>query len=84
VLRRPSLFIFDDAAGALRPDEERALLRQLRQLTRDGIILWTTSRAGVALEADMAVVLEQGGISEQDEPARLVAAGGRLAALLNM
>ncbi|MFU8887853.1 MAG: ABC transporter ATP-binding protein [Trueperaceae bacterium] len=90
VIRRPSLFLFDDAFSALDVATDARLRRALEPVTRNAAVLVVAQRVATVVGADRIVVLEDGrvvGLGTHEELARtsatyqeIVASQSRVAA----
>ena len=63
VLRRPSLYLFDDCFAALDPATDAALRSALRTESQGATVLIAAQRASTVMHADQIVVLDGGGVS---------------------
>jgi ATP-binding cassette, subfamily B, multidrug efflux pump len=62
ILRRPEIYLFDDAFSALDPGTDARLRAALRAITGDAAVLVVAQRVSTILDADQIVVLEAGEI----------------------
>jgi ATP-binding cassette, subfamily B, multidrug efflux pump len=60
VVRRPEIYVFDDAFSALDPGTDARLRAALRPATRDAAVLVVAQRVSTILDADRILVLEAG------------------------
>jgi ATP-binding cassette subfamily B protein len=70
VVRRPEIYLFDDAFSALDLGTDARLRAALRPITRDAAVLVVAQRVSTILDADQIVVLDDGevvGIGRHDE-----------------
>jgi ATP-binding cassette subfamily B protein len=62
VVKRPRIFLFDDAFSALDVATDARLRRALGPLTADATVIVVAQRVSTILDADQIVVLEDGGV----------------------
>jgi ATP-binding cassette subfamily B protein len=70
VIRRPEIYLFDDAFSALDLATDARLRAALRPITRESAVLVVAQRVSTIVDADQIVVLEDGvvvGIGRHDE-----------------
>ncbi len=70
VVRRPEIYVFDDAFSALDLTTDARLRAALRPLVRDATVLMVAQRVSSIVDADQIVVLEHGvvvGIGTHDQ-----------------
>jgi ATP-binding cassette, subfamily B, heavy metal transporter len=82
-LKRPSIFVFDEATSSLDSRTERDILQNLHEISRSSTTLIIAHRLATVVHADEIVVLEGGRIVERGAHASLLRAHGRYAALWN-
>jgi ATP-binding cassette subfamily B protein len=73
ILRRPEIYLFDDAFSALDAGTDARLRAALRPMTRDAAVLVVAQRVSTILDADRIVVLDAGQIVGSGTHAELVA-----------
>lgn len=86
LVRRPSALLFDEATSFMDGASEAALRDALRAtaLATGTAVLTVAHRLATAREADRVVLMEGGRIVEEGPPAKLMARGGRFAALVEL
>ncbi len=62
VVRRPEIYLFDDAFSALDPGTDSRLRAALRPVTREAAVVVVAQRVSTILDADRILVLEAGEI----------------------
>jgi ATP-binding cassette subfamily B multidrug efflux pump len=62
IVRRPEIYLFDDAFSALDPGTDARLRAALRPLTRDAAVIVVAQRVSTILDADRILVLDGGEI----------------------
>ncbi|MFI7081883.1 ABC transporter ATP-binding protein [Micromonospora sp. NPDC049903] len=80
-LADPAVLILDEATSSLDVPTERLVQRALGTILRDRTAVVIAHRLSTVETADRVLVLDGGRIVEDGHPARLVAEGGRYAAL---
>ncbi len=65
LIRRPSVYLFDDSFSALDLTTDARLRRALRPWTRDAVVLVVAQRVSTILDADRIIVLEDGRVVGQ-------------------
>ncbi len=80
-LKRPRIFLFDEATSALDSHTEQAIQANMRAVSRGVTTIVIAHRLSTIIHADEILFLEGGGIAERGSHARLLAEGGRYAAL---
>ncbi|TAM92247.1 MAG: ABC transporter ATP-binding protein, partial [Jatrophihabitans sp.] len=63
LVRRPEIFLFDDAFSALDLGTDVRLRAALRPLTRDAAVIVVAQRVSTIVDADPIVVLEDGTVA---------------------
>jgi len=81
LLKQPALLIFDEATSALDSESEKAIQRELEEVSQGRTTLVIAHRLSTVVDADQIVVLEQGRIVEQGRHAQLLAQRGRYSEL---
>lgn len=76
ILRRPAVYVLDEATSMLDRETEAAILENLRSVCAGCTTIVITHRLAAARHADEIAVLEQGRISERGSHAQLMALRG--------
>ena len=76
VIRRPSIYLFDDSFSALDLSTDARLRAALRPVTRDATVLIVAQRISTIRDADQIIVLEDGEIVGRGRHDDLLAACG--------
>jgi ATP-binding cassette subfamily B protein len=80
-IKRPRIYVFDEATSSLDTRTERDILQNLRELSQHATTLVIAHRLSTVVHADEIVVLDEGTIVERGNHASLLARDGRYAAL---
>ena len=80
-IKRPRIYVFDEATSSLDSNTEREILRNLREISRFSTTVVIAHRLSTVVHADEIVVLDGGTIVERGTHASLVRQCGRYAAL---
>ena len=80
-LKRPRIYVFDEATSSLDSRTEGEILRNLRELSREATTLVIAHRLSTVVHADEIIVLDDGAILERGTHAALLEQSGRYAAL---
>jgi ATP-binding cassette, subfamily B, heavy metal transporter len=80
-LKKPRIYVFDEATSSLDTRTEGEILANLRALSRHATTLVIAHRLSTVIHADEIVVLESGAIVERGTHASLLEIDGRYAAL---
>jgi ATP-binding cassette subfamily B protein len=84
VLKNPAILVFDEATSALDTRTEKIIQGELEEIARERTTLVIAHRLSTIVDADEIIVMEHGRIVERGTHARLLAHGGRYAALWAM
>ncbi len=76
-MRRPCIFVFDEATSSLDSRTEKEILNNLRTLARRSTTLIIAHRLSTVVHADEIVVLEHGVVIERGTHAELLAKQGK-------
>jgi ATP-binding cassette subfamily B protein len=80
-IKRPRIYVFDEATSSLDSNTEREILRNLREISRFSTTVVIAHRLSTVVHADEIVVLDAGTIVERGTHAALLSHNGRYAAL---
>jgi ABC-type transport system involved in Fe-S cluster assembly fused permease/ATPase subunit len=80
-IKRPRIYVFDEATSSLDSATEREILLNLEDISRHGTTLVIAHRLSTVVHADEIVVLEAGAIVERGTHESLLKHSGRYAAL---
>ena len=80
-IKRPRIYVFDEATSSLDSNTEREILRNLREISRFSTTVVIAHRLSTVIHADEIVVLEAGAIVERGSHLGLLRQNGRYAAL---
>ncbi|MFL6605214.1 MAG: ATP-binding cassette domain-containing protein [Steroidobacteraceae bacterium] len=80
-IKRPRIYVFDEATSSLDSHTEREILRNLREISRFSTTLVIAHRLSTVVHADEIVVLEGGTIVERGSHSALLRQNGKYAAL---
>jgi len=80
-IKRPRIYVFDEATSSLDSNTEREILRNLQEISRSSTTVVIAHRLSTVVHADEIVVLEAGLIVECGTHASLLQQNGRYAAL---
>lgn len=80
-IKRPRIYIFDEATSSLDSNTEREILSNLQEISRSSTTLVIAHRLSTVVHADALIVLEDGIVAERGTHASLLSQKGRYAAL---
>jgi ABC-type multidrug transport system fused ATPase/permease subunit len=78
LIRRPEILIFDEATSALDSENERVILKTIRELKNGRIIIFVSHRIPVLSIADNIYVLDRGRLAETGTYGELLERRGML------
>ena len=81
ILKRPSIFLFDEATSSLDTHTEKEIQESLKQVSSGRTTLIIAHRLSTVVDADEIIVLEDGRISERGNHGQLLDMHGRYAAM---
>jgi ABC-type transport system involved in Fe-S cluster assembly fused permease/ATPase subunit len=82
-LKRPRIYVFDEATSSLDSRTEREILRNLVEISSRSTTLIIAHRLSTIVHADQIIVLDRGSIVERGRHEELVRRGSYYAALWN-
>ena len=80
-IKRPRIYVFDEATSSLDSNTEREILRNLKEISRFSTTLVIAHRLSTVAHADEIIVLDGGTIAERGSHAALLRQNGKYAAL---
>jgi ABC-type transport system involved in Fe-S cluster assembly fused permease/ATPase subunit len=80
-IKRPRIYVFDEATSSLDTQTERLILRSIKEISHHSTTLVIAHRLSTVVHADQIVVLDAGVVVEQGTHESLLEANGRYAAL---
>ena len=80
-IKRPQIYVFDEATSSLDSSTEGEIVRSLRRVSRGSTTLIIAHRLSTVVHADEIVVLEQGTVAECGTHSALLSQGGKYAEL---
>ncbi len=83
LLRRPAIFILDEATASIDPFTEWQIQQALEMILANSTAILIAHRLSTVKAADRIIVLQNGHIIEEGDHAALMAAGGHYAELYN-
>ncbi|MBL6931710.1 MAG: ABC transporter ATP-binding protein/permease [Rhodospirillales bacterium] len=81
ILKRPSIFLFDEATSSLDTHTEKEIQESLKQVSSGRTTLIIAHRLSTVVDADEIIVLEEGRIAERGHHADLLERQGPYAAM---
>jgi ATP-binding cassette subfamily B protein len=80
-IKRPRIYVFDEATSSLDSRTEREILQNLDEISRNSTTVVIAHRLSTVVHADEIVLIDAGVIVERGTHHSLLAAGGRYASL---
>ena len=80
-VKRPRIYVFDEATSSLDSETEREIRRNLRELSRHTTTVVIAHRLSTVVDADEIIVLDDGAVVERGDHYELLSQHGRYAAL---
>ncbi len=81
LVKKPAIYLFDDALAAVDTRTEERIIAGLREATSDRTTIFIAHRASVIRHADEILLLDDGQIAERGSHEDLLAMGGKYAEL---
>lgn len=81
ILKNPRIMVFDEATSSLDSHSEQIIQNALKELAENHTTLVIAHRLSTVVDADQILVMDQGRIIERGTHERLLAEGGRYAAM---
>lgn len=81
LLKKPSIFIFDEATSSLDTKTEQLIQKNIAQISENSTTLIIAHRLSTVIHADEIIVLDHGRIIEQEIHADLLTKNGQYAHL---
>ena len=81
ILKRPGIFLFDEATSYLDSHTEKEIQESLKQVSSGRTTLMIAHRLSTVIDVDEIIVLEAGRISERGNHAQLLAKNGQYASM---
>jgi ATP-binding cassette, subfamily B, heavy metal transporter len=81
VLKRPRIFLFDEATSSLDTHTEKEIQRSLKEVSANRTTLVIAHRLSTVVDADQIIVLDDGKVVERGRHADLLGQDGRYAAM---
>jgi ATP-binding cassette subfamily B protein len=83
LLKKPALYIFDEATSSLDNNTERALQKNIKQIAQGKTTLIIAHRLSTIVHADEIIVLDKGMVVERGNHVQLLERGGMYSELWN-
>ncbi|HXQ92134.1 MAG TPA: ABC transporter ATP-binding protein [Nitrososphaerales archaeon] len=81
IIKKPDIFILDEATSDLDVQSEREIYRRMLKLADGKTTILVTHNMYEALSVDNAVIMSNGKIIEEGKPKQLLAAGGQFSSM---
>ncbi|REL35761.1 ABCB family ABC transporter ATP-binding protein/permease [Thalassotalea euphylliae] len=81
ILKAPDILVFDEATSSLDSHSEQAILKAIKQVSRNKTSLVIAHRLSTIVDADHIIVMKQGKLIEQGDHQTLMAKGGQYASM---
>jgi ATP-binding cassette subfamily B protein len=84
LLKKPKLFIFDEATSSLDSNAEKEIQKALDEISLSNTTLVIAHRLSTIVNADEIIVLDKGGIAERGAHTELLKKAGLYAKMWNV
>jgi len=81
IIKKPDIFILDEATSDLDVQSEREIYRRMLKLAQGKTTILVTHNMYEALSVDYAVIMNKGKITERGNPKQLLSAGGQFSSM---
>lgn len=81
ILKNPEILVFDEATSSLDSHSEQAILRAIRQVSKNKTSLVIAHRLSTIVDSDNIIVMRQGQLVEQGNHQTLIQANGLYASM---
>jgi ATP-binding cassette, subfamily B, bacterial len=82
--RGAEMVILDEASSGLDPVAEFELVKSIKELGRNALVVVVSHRLSSIAEADRVLVMDHGRIVEKGRPTDLLESGGRFSDMFNV
>ena len=81
ILKAPDILVFDEATSSLDSHSEQAILKAIKQVSKNKTSLVIAYRLSTIVDADHIIVMRQGQVVEQGDHHTLMASAGQYASM---